>query len=77
MRLMSTIAEARYSTVAKPWLKVLADLILSTSPAGMGSPVSVCRAKFDSSSGVGSQCSFSWLGSSTKSRTTPVPASDG
>jgi hypothetical protein len=36
---MSTIALARYSTVAKPSLNVEARLIFSTSSAGIGSPV--------------------------------------
>ncbi len=34
----STSAAARYSTVAKPWLKVLADLILAARAGGRGSP---------------------------------------
>ncbi len=38
--LMSTSAEARYSVVANPWLKVAAFLILATSSSGIGSPVS-------------------------------------
>jgi hypothetical protein len=33
-------ALARYSVVAKPWLKVEARSILSTSSCGIGSPVS-------------------------------------
>jgi len=36
---MSTSALARYSTVAKPWLKVEAFSILSTSAGGIGWPV--------------------------------------
>ena len=36
---MSTSALTRYSTVAKPWLKVAAFSIFSTSSAGIGLPV--------------------------------------
>ena len=36
---MSTSALARYSTVAKPWLKVAARSIFSTSACGIGWPV--------------------------------------
>ncbi len=36
---MSTSAEARYSTVAKPWLNFLARSIFSTSAFGIGWPV--------------------------------------
>ncbi len=36
---MSISALARYSTVAKPWLKVDAFSIFATSSAGIGLPV--------------------------------------
>ena len=38
---MSTMAEATYSTVEKPWLKLRAARILSSSACGIGLPVSV------------------------------------
>ena len=62
---MSTSALARYSTVAKPWLKVAARSIFSTSACGIGWPVWWCSANWFSTSGVDSQCSRSCDGNST------------
>ena len=66
---MSTSADDRYSTVAKPWLNVSAFSILSTSACRhrlrrSGSAWRTARAP----AGVSSQFSFTWLGYSTKSR---------
>ncbi len=74
---MSTIADARYSTVSKPELKVLACSILSSSASGIGAPVWWWTANLFSTSGVRSQFSLSWEGNSTKSRATLVPARVG
>ena len=38
-RSMSTIAADKYSSVAMPWLNLLARSIFSTSDCGIGSPV--------------------------------------
>ena len=53
----STSAEARYSTVAKPWSKLRAAISRSISSRGIGAPVAAWRACASSTSGVSSQCS--------------------
>ena len=62
---MSTSAAERYSTVAKPWLKVLLRSIFATSADGMGWPVSTWVANLSSTARVESQCSSSCEGNST------------
>ncbi len=62
---MSTSAAARYSTVSNPWLNLPARSIFATSDRGMGLPVRTCRAKRESTSGVGSHRSRSCEGNST------------
>ena len=61
---MSMMAAERYSVTAKPWLKVRAFSILSTSALGMEWPFT-STAKRESTSGVDSQFSFSCDGNST------------
>ncbi len=61
----STIADARNSTVPNPCANVLAASIFFTSSMGSALPSVTWHANFCSSCGVLSQCSFSWLGSST------------
>ena len=53
----SNSAEARYSTVSKPELKVRAARTRSSRSSGIGFPVSTCTAKRCSVSGWSSQCS--------------------
>jgi hypothetical protein len=53
----SSHAAARYSLVANPWLKASEACRLSTTSAG-GSPVSMCRAYEESTSGQRIHISF-------------------
>ena len=53
----SSRAEATYSTVAKPWLKVRAARSRLSKSSGIGSPVRKCTANSRRTSGRSSQCS--------------------
>ena len=73
---MSSMEAAQSSVVAKPWLNFEELVIFSTNSAGITSPSSL-MAYSDSRSGWKAQFSFICENTSTKSRATLVPLTEG
>ena len=70
---ISLMSDAQNSIVEKPWLNFREAITLSSNLSGIGSEVLYYGANFLRISSSSYQCSKSWEGCSTKSRSTFIP----